>query len=316
MNYYERHIGDFIKDTLGLSMLEDGAYNRLLDQVYQTERPLPCDKKEIYRNARANTAPERKAVDYVLGKFFDLGPDGYMQKRAQAVLEEYWDREPAEQNKRENAKVRQQRSRERRRQLFDDLRSRGVTPAFNASMKALEAELSRVTSSDNSTTSNAPVTRDDTATQYPTPNPQTPTTTGNSASTQPEQGAPEGFVPAPAALLSKAMRPFGINSDPGDLRLQALASQGIAPETVAAACREAKAAKPNEAIRSGYVFAILERWAKDAAQMRVAGAEQPRVPGATAPASLAEQNARNNAEAKRLLGIANEDDERRTIDAP
>lgn len=167
MNYYERHIGDFIKDTLGLSMLEDGAYNRLLDQVYQTERPLPCDKKEIYRNARATTAAERKAVDYVLTKFFDLGPDGYMQKRAQAVLEEYWDREPAEQNKRENAKIRQQRARERRKQLFEQLRKLGVTPEFNASMKHLEAELSRVTKREENDDSHAHVTRDDTATQTP-----------------------------------------------------------------------------------------------------------------------------------------------------
>lgn len=172
MNYYERHIGDFIKDTLGLTMLEDGAYNRLLDQVYQTERPLPADKKEIYRNARATSAAERKAVDYVLAKFFDLGPDGYMQKRAQAILEEYWDREPAEQNKRENTRDRQRRSRERRKQLFEQLRELGVTPPFNASMKVLEAELSRVTSGDSNASNNAPVTRDDTATQKPEANSQ------------------------------------------------------------------------------------------------------------------------------------------------
>ncbi|WP_412016179.1 DUF1376 domain-containing protein, partial [Burkholderia pseudomallei] len=49
MNFWNRHIGDLIRDTVSLSMLEDGAYNRLLDQYYQTERPLPLDKKLIYR---------------------------------------------------------------------------------------------------------------------------------------------------------------------------------------------------------------------------------------------------------------------------
>ncbi|MGT2495032.1 DUF1376 domain-containing protein [Cupriavidus basilensis] len=71
MNYYERHIGDYIRDTVGLSMLEDGAYGRLLDQLYQTEKPLPLDRKEVYRMARATSATERKAVDYVVGKFFE-----------------------------------------------------------------------------------------------------------------------------------------------------------------------------------------------------------------------------------------------------
>ncbi|MCW0014574.1 YdaU family protein, partial [Burkholderia pseudomallei] len=36
MNFWNRHIGDLIRDTVSLSMLEDGAYNRLLDQYYQT----------------------------------------------------------------------------------------------------------------------------------------------------------------------------------------------------------------------------------------------------------------------------------------
>lgn len=278
INYYDRHIGDFIKDTLGLSMLEDGAYNRLLDQVYQTERPLPLDKKEIYRNARANTAPERKAVDYVLGKFFDLREDGYMQKRAQAMLEEYWDREPAEQNKRENAKVRQQRSRERRKHLFDELRALGVTPEFNASTKTLEVELSRVTSRDNNDKSNASVTRDDTATQYPVPNPQSPEGIGHPVSAQPELGAVSDS--SASVKLSIAMNAAGIRTQPADPRLIALAAQGVTAETAAAACAEAKVSKPSEAIKPGYVFAILERWSADAAKLRANGAAPPGRPGA------------------------------------
>ncbi|MGL4490894.1 MAG: YdaU family protein [Rhizobiaceae bacterium] len=93
MNYYERHIGDYIKDTVSLTMLEDGAYNRLIDQCYQTEKPLPSDIKEVYREARAVTGPERKAVDYVLGKFFERTENGYVQKRIGLEIIKYQDKQ-------------------------------------------------------------------------------------------------------------------------------------------------------------------------------------------------------------------------------
>jgi len=93
MNYFEKHVGDWIKDTVSLDMTEDGAYNRLVDQCYQSERPLPADIKEVYRLARANKPAERKAVDYVLAKFFDKGPDGYTQKRVQAEIARYSDKQ-------------------------------------------------------------------------------------------------------------------------------------------------------------------------------------------------------------------------------
>lgn len=93
MNYYEKHIGDYIKDTVSLTMVEDGAYNRLIDQCYQTEKPLPLDSKEVYREARANTPAERKAVDYVLGKFFDKTNKGYIQKRVEVEIVRYQDKQ-------------------------------------------------------------------------------------------------------------------------------------------------------------------------------------------------------------------------------
>ena len=40
MNYYERHIGDYLKDTAHLSLLEHGIYGRLLDIYYTREEPI------------------------------------------------------------------------------------------------------------------------------------------------------------------------------------------------------------------------------------------------------------------------------------
>ena len=96
------------------------------------------------------------------------------------------------------------------------------------------------------------------------------------AAAQTESGAGEGVEPTPVGLLSKAMRAFGISSNPGDPRLIALAEQGVAVETMQAACEEAKRVKRDEPIPPGFVFSILERWAKEAAALKATGAAPPR----------------------------------------
>jgi hypothetical protein len=98
-----------------------------------------------------------------------------------------------------------------------------------------------------------------------------------------------------AAQLSGAMIRAGISAQAGDPRLLALASQGVSVETVLGACREARTAKPDEAIKPGYVFAILERWAKDAAALASGGATQPRAsPRQAANANMQRLNDRLN----------------------
>lgn len=81
MNYYEHHLGDYARDAGHLSMIEDGAYRRLIDVYYAREMPLPVDIKECQKLTRCTSAAERKAVQYVLEKFFRLADDGYHQKR-------------------------------------------------------------------------------------------------------------------------------------------------------------------------------------------------------------------------------------------
>lgn len=82
MNYYEHHLGDYMRDTAHLSILEDGVYRRLLDAYYAREAPLPTDLRECCKLARAVSKPERDAVGYVLREFFSLSDDGYRQSRA------------------------------------------------------------------------------------------------------------------------------------------------------------------------------------------------------------------------------------------
>jgi hypothetical protein len=117
---------------------------------------------------------------------------------------------------------------------------------------------------------------------------------GHRASAQPELSA-EPINPTPVAHLSKAMRDLGIMGQPADPRLIAFADQGISVETIRAACEDAKRSKPNERIAPAYVFAILERWAREAADLNATGAAPPRAsPRQAANANMQRLNDRIN----------------------
>lgn len=88
MNFYKRFIGDIQAKTGHLSLAEFGAYDRLLDHCYSTERPLPLDLDACCRIARAMGKDERKAVESVLAQFFIQTNDGYIQTRVIEMLAE------------------------------------------------------------------------------------------------------------------------------------------------------------------------------------------------------------------------------------
>lgn len=85
MNYYPRFPGDYMRKTMHLSMLEDGAYTRLLDWYYANDKPIPHERR--YAVSRANGAAERKAVDAVLAEFFVLTGDAHHNERADKEIE-------------------------------------------------------------------------------------------------------------------------------------------------------------------------------------------------------------------------------------
>lgn len=89
MNHYPHHLGDYAKDTLGLSALEHGVYRLLLDAYYASEEALAAD--EVHAIAKAGTSVERKAVDKVLRKF-ELRDGRYYHKRVELELEAYRER--------------------------------------------------------------------------------------------------------------------------------------------------------------------------------------------------------------------------------
>ena len=84
MDYYERHLGDYAKDTAHLSMLEHGAYGLLLDRYYGTEDGIP--EAQAHRVARARTKEEKQAVDAVLEEFFTLTNGVWINARSEEEI--------------------------------------------------------------------------------------------------------------------------------------------------------------------------------------------------------------------------------------
>jgi uncharacterized protein YdaU (DUF1376 family) len=89
INYYPHHLGDYEQRTGHLTMLQDGAYRRLLDAYYKIEKPLPLDRAELYRMTRAMTKPERAAIEQTLHDFFEKTPDGWRHVRCDEEIARY-----------------------------------------------------------------------------------------------------------------------------------------------------------------------------------------------------------------------------------
>jgi uncharacterized protein YdaU (DUF1376 family) len=90
VRHYQRNIGDLAAATRGMTLLQRGAYDALLDAYYLSERPLPLDRNACYRLAGAISNPERDAVNFALITFFYQQDDGWHQKRCDAELARWY----------------------------------------------------------------------------------------------------------------------------------------------------------------------------------------------------------------------------------
>lgn len=279
MNYYEHHIGDYLKDTAHLSMIEDAAYRRLIDVYYTRESPLPSDRKAVQKLARAQSKDERAAVDYVLDEFFELREGGWHQSRCDEEIAKYQEKAPRAQEKRENAKARQDKARARRRAMFDELACHGVTPPWDTTTAELETLLSRFQSPER----HGPVTRDSTATQTPDPSHQTPGVLKRASTTEPDvaretdSGAPA--TPTAAGEVCRQLREAGIQGvNPSHPKLLALLDAGLTGDEIADIAREPASAGKGFA----WILGAAEGRRHDAATVR-------RLPRAS-PSGVAQQN--------------------------
>jgi uncharacterized protein YdaU (DUF1376 family) len=276
VNYYERHLGDYARDTAHLSLLEHGVYTLLLDRYYATEQPIPAD--QVHRVARARSRDEKAAVDAVLAEFFTLADGAYRNKRADKVIADYLDAEPEREAKKENGKERVRRHRERRKAMFETLRDNGVVPDWNASTEQLESELKRVQTKKVTryeTADVTPVTRYETANQTPdTSNtPERLLHTDKSRSACENENAPVATAAGAACL---AMRQAGlVSTNPAHPELLALLPHA-SPEMFA----QAAAVAVSKGKGFGYALGVLKGQIADAQAPPPAARAGPAPPAA------------------------------------
>jgi uncharacterized protein YdaU (DUF1376 family) len=85
VNFYKRHIGDYLKDTAHLTLLEHGVYTRLLDVYYTRESGIPEDQSARLIGAR--TKEELTALESVLQEFFELVDGTWIQMRCEREID-------------------------------------------------------------------------------------------------------------------------------------------------------------------------------------------------------------------------------------
>jgi uncharacterized protein YdaU (DUF1376 family) len=87
MHFYPFHIGDYAKHTKGLSIIEDIAYRRILDEYYLSERPPKGSSTDVARMIGMREYIDD--VSYVLERFFDKCDEGWFSSRANAEINKY-----------------------------------------------------------------------------------------------------------------------------------------------------------------------------------------------------------------------------------
>lgn len=85
--YVKLHLGDYARDADHLSMLQEGAYFRLMRWYYGTAKPIPNDLERIYRRCMAFSIEEQQAVRYILEEFFRLDGPQWRHKRIDQELQ-------------------------------------------------------------------------------------------------------------------------------------------------------------------------------------------------------------------------------------
>lgn len=87
MDWYPRNVSAYREDTRHLTTLEHGAYTLLLDEYYETRKPLPDDDEALAAICKLTIADWRIIAPRIRA-FFRSKKGWLHQKRAHAVLEE------------------------------------------------------------------------------------------------------------------------------------------------------------------------------------------------------------------------------------
>jgi uncharacterized protein YdaU (DUF1376 family) len=244
-------IGAYLADTQRLSTEQHGAYLLLIMDYWMNGAP-PDDDAELAQITKLSGAAWKKTKTKIV-KFFSLKDGHWFHKRIEEELLAAKKHKTKSVEKAKIAAAARWSKHTPEQSLLDASSSAtGYAPSMLQALPEGVLELCPL----------------------PIPIPTTKTDGANPVLGDPEVSG-QSTGPIRAVDLSIVMRLFSIDASPADPRLIALAAQGVLPETVKAACEDAKRSKPNERIKPGYVVSILERWAAEASRIKVGGARSP-----------------------------------------
>lgn len=231
MNYYERHIGDYLKDTAHLSLLEHGVYTRLMDVYYTRETGIPAS--DVARLIGARTKEERAALDAVLGEFFRLADGVLLQDRCDREIDRFRGKQ-AKAKASADARWNAQRSQSERNADAMRTHSEGNTPRARPQ---------------------TPVTSNQEK------NKPAPPTSETVVRVDPDD--PPATTPTPAGAVCRSLRAVGIaNVNPGHALLAALLEAGATEAEFVGAAPDAKDKRDPFA----YVLGVVKGQREDAAK--------------------------------------------------
>lgn len=88
MRHYPFHVGDYIRATAHLDMIEDCVYRRLIDLYMETEQPIPNETQQVIRRLRLGSSG--LILDTILQEFFTLEADNcWHNSRCDAEISEF-----------------------------------------------------------------------------------------------------------------------------------------------------------------------------------------------------------------------------------
>lgn len=269
MNYYPFNIGDYAKKTRHLSWDEDMAYRRLLDVYYSREAPLPLDLEVIYRLTLCKTAKHKASIVTILNEFFLKTDYGFENSKCEEVLGIKRKSTENQNEKSENVNSRQQRHREERKQLFEKLKSLGISLPYNTKTETLRVTLEGRNES-------SPVTRNDDDVQRLYNNQKTITnnqkTKHNITSVTGDAEEAALFKALDAALqVLPNLTNHPIGADPNISPIYKLVQQGYSIETeILPVIKSVMAKKTRIGAWSYFVSAIIENREKTGQQAKPA----------------------------------------------
>lgn len=79
--YYPFYVGDYLRDTAVLTLVEHGAYHLLLHQYYVSNGNLTSDRQQLYRICRAFNQEEQRAIDTICDRYFTENGNNLLKNR-------------------------------------------------------------------------------------------------------------------------------------------------------------------------------------------------------------------------------------------